>query len=360
MAWIKTDKRTNHKHLQYRFKRPDGSWGIKSLKLGNVSKTEARIVLNRFQQDSTYLKLDLPLPSSEITLKELCQEYLESIKGLKNPYTIDREAQMLTSFCNQSKDPNKNSEAQIFFKDISDQKIKTVGDLKIHMLDPQAVEKFIYLKKYKANTARILIINLRAIYKYAVNRKYLPSNPMLEVRTPKLEKLPPRYVDPLIVEQVIKSMSGHVRDYFLILKYTGMRPSEALRLQVLDINSQSITIRYSKTKRFRVIPIHDHLKTVLKRLCKGKSKNEYLFPSSTGTGHQKSMKKGLELALKRSGVDENITPYSFRHTFATELLRKTSNLRVVQTVLGHSTSTQTERYAHALPDSLITAVNSLD
>ena len=72
------------------------------------------------------------------------------------------------------------------------------------------------------------------------------------------------------------------------------------------------------------------------------------------------MKMGLRRAISAAKLNgKGISPYAFRHTFATQVLAKTSNLRAVQTLLGHSRSTMTERYAHVLNEQLREAIDTL-
>lgn len=72
----------------------------------------------------------------------------------------------------------------------------------------------------------------------------------------------------------------------------------------------------------------------------------------------KTFKKSFREAAKRAKV-KGVFPYALRHFFATQVLKNTGDLRAVQTLLGHSRSTTTERYAHSLGDTLKKAVHSL-
>ena len=63
--------------------------------------------------------------------------------------------------------------------------------------------------------------------------------------------------------------------------------------------------------------------------------------------------------VARAGIEKDIHPHSLRHTFATDLYRKTKNLRITQKALGHSNIATTEIYTHIVDDELENALKSL-
>lgn len=322
----------------------------KWIKLGKISQAEAKQVLRKYETDSTYLRLGIPIPPSKITLKELAQEYLQSIQWIRKPSTLQSEKFYFLAF------------------------EKMFGERFIHSISPNEIEEFLSSKKYKPNSWRLMVKSLRKGYQLAVEKKYLPENPMLQVRIPKIGQSTPKFVDPQVLDQVIQSMTGFVKVYYTILRYTGMRPGEALTLRAKHIREISymdrktgkqikkpvLLFRASKTDTDRTIPIHPSLLPVLKELIKRKKPEDYLFPNSDGTGHQKSMRSGLRRALTRVGLEETkISMYTFRHSVATEMLAKTGDMRAVQTVLGHSDISTTQIYAHALEAAKVEAVEAL-
>lgn len=350
MAYLYRQKRDN---VFYLIDKVSGK--KKWIRLGKIAKSEARKVLARYEQDKTYLRLGMEIPSSEVPLYQLAEEYLESLLGYLAKSTIKINRLILNSFINL----DSSHEAVSFMFTDSKKNYKKVGELMINMIDSESVLKFCYQKNYKPNTIRLLSGLLKKMYDYAIEKNYISTNPFENFKRPKVEELPPKYVDPDLLKRAMDAMQGHIKAYFMILYYTGMRPSEALSLKVGDIVNNHFVLKKTKTKRFRAIPVHELLKKYLAILCEGKSNDDYLFPGKDG-GHQKEMKNGLKRALKRAGITEKISPYSFRHTFATYVLRNTADLRAVQTLLGHSNSKMTERYAHALPETLKTAINTLE
>lgn len=205
-------------------------------------------------------------------------------------------------------------------------------------------------------------VTLNLLYKLAIERGYVQSNPCAKLKIPQIVAIPPRFVSAKDIQKLFDSMSyGHSLPY-RIMYYTGMRPSEVFRLKVknIDLRAKTIDIYPDQTKTANrgIIPIHKKLMPIFKGILKHNSDCEsYLFPSHSKEGRIVSWKKGLKLACEKAGV--NITSYQFRHSFATHVLEKTGDLRAVQQLLRHKNIAMTTRYATALDKTLRDAVNKI-
>lgn len=303
----------------------------KWLKIGAIRLAEAKQVLARYSHEQTYLRLDLQ-GDSDLTFKELTSEYASQI--IKAPKTVKTEKDHLNMFCN------------------------TFGDRRFHTITAAEYEA-VYRAK-SPNYCRLLVATLRNLYKYAVARRYVRKNIALDLQKPALQILPPKHVDTEEIQKVFLHMTPPVRDKFKILYYTGLRPAELLRLQVKDISisGKTLTVRYSKTKRFRMIPLHSQILPILETLLNDRKPEDFLFRSNHGKKHQIQLHKGLKRACERAGVT-GVTPYNFRHTFATQFLKATKNIRALQQILGHSTIQMTTRYATVLDPELQEGIDAL-
>lgn len=222
-----------------------------------------------------------------------------------------------------------------------------MGDRKLGSITLKELEEILFKKKYAPHYIRLRINCLKALYRFAISRNYLKENLASKLKRPRIETLPPKYVEKSRLEAVIQAMAPKTRVPYLVMFYTGMRPGEVLRLERKDIDFKHREIRVlrSKTGIPRVIPLHPELAPILETLPEGR-----LFK-------KKSLRDGLTSACNIVGV--HVTPYQFRHSFATYVLNATKDIRAVQQLLGHSSIQMTTRYATSLENRLIEAVGSL-
>ena len=148
-----------------------------------------------------------------------------------------------------------------------------------------------------------------------------------------------------------------------LLYSAGLRRSELLNLKINDIDSKRMIIRIARAKgnkdRQSLLS-----KTVLKDLRKyfrEYKPKKYLFE---GQGNQKysatSVLKIVKNAGKRAKINSSVTPHMLRHSFATHLLEEGTDIRIIQTLLGHSSIKTTEIYAHVATNQIKVIKNLLD
>jgi len=136
---------------------------------------------------------------------------------------------------------------------------------------------------------------------------------------------------------------------------TGMRRGELANLLVRHINfeSGSLTVVGGKGSRDRVIPITNKLGLDLVELCSDKELNDRIFGLTP---------QGLGLKIndwaKKAGV--SIHTHSFRHFFATQLLEKGANIKVVQELLGHASLNTTQVYLSVTAEHLKASILLLE
>jgi integrase len=145
---------------------------------------------------------------------------------------------------------------------------------------------------------------------------------------------------------------------FRALLYTGARLDEVLGLKraALDLNRNLLTIRQPKTRKYpngkdKKIPLSVGLREVIASLPPVVS--EYLFSRADGRRHDKrEVQRAFDVAKRISGVREELTPHSIRHTFASWHAMAGTPLHTIARLLGHSDVRMTMRYAHLSPDHL--------
>lgn len=146
---------------------------------------------------------------------------------------------------------------------------------------------------------------------------------------------------------------------------SGLRISEACRLQVGDINSQRdvIHVHGGKGKRDRFVPLGPALLGFLRHYWKtARPQGPLLFPSSGASGcvTPDAVRDSLHQATEKVALGRRVTPHLLRHTFATHLLEQGADLRTLQVMLGHSSIRSTARYTHISSERIARTGSPLD
>jgi integrase/recombinase XerD len=181
----------------------------------------------------------------------------------------------------------------------------------------------------------------------------------------------PRFLTPLEQEKLLAPLQGSdhpvkVRNLALLrlMLDSGLRVSEALALQQcdLDLETGRLVVRNGKGSKDRGIWIGEETLSLVKRWARhqGRQGNGLIFTTRKGG----KMSRHYVLALlyrlsKEAGLGKKAHPHMLRHTFATDLLRETKNLRLVQKALGHADLSTTQIYTHIVDDELESAMKGL-
>ncbi|HAQ60565.1 TPA: integrase, partial [Candidatus Delongbacteria bacterium] len=150
-------------------------------------------------------------------------------------------------------------------------------------------------------------------------------------------------------EEEIVILLGQVKNLkhkcILYLIYSGgLRISEAVKMKISDIDSTRniIVIRGGKGKKDRTTLLSQKVLELLRQYYKEYRPKEYLFEGETGGQYSvKSIQNIFNKALESSGIKKNATVHTLRHSFATHLLERGTDLRYIQDLLGHESSKTT-------------------
>ena len=166
-------------------------------------------------------------------------------------------------------------------------------------------------------------------------------------------------------EALLKVAPQPLKDVFLICHDSGMRPDEVFTLRWDDVlwNKSLIFVREGKTKKStRHVPLSDRVRNAL-RVRAEKARSEWVFPAKrkkTKTGHitHTAIEKPFREARKAAKLSPELVIYSARHSFATDLLDRTGNIKLVMDVLGHKSVTTTQKYLHPALKNIAETVNA--
>ncbi len=212
-------------------------------------------------------------------------------------------------------------------------------------------------KRNKATVAR-KIYAIRSFYGFLVKAGLQAQNPLDGIRTPKQDKRIPRV---LTVNEMQEFLDALPEENFLQLRNkalfeflyaTGLRISELTGLRAGDIRFAERLVRVmGKGKKERIVPFHDQAATVMSRYlqlrrAKFPEAGDWVFVNFRGGPlTPRSVERILQQVYRTlSRSRQHVHPHLLRHSFATHLLQRGANLRVIQELLGHSSLATTERY----------------
>jgi integrase/recombinase XerD len=140
------------------------------------------------------------------------------------------------------------------------------------------------------------------------------------------------------------------RALLMTLYAAGLRPSEAIHLQLASIDSGRMMIRVDqgKGRKDRYVMLSEKLLVSLRHYWREYQPTLWLF---SGQDPSRPLTRGsldhlFARARKRAGIEKRVSPHSLRHCFATHLLERGVNIRVIQRLLGHRSLRSTEIYTH--------------
>lgn len=150
---------------------------------------------------------------------------------------------------------------------------------------------------------------------------------------------------------------------FAMLYSTGMRVGEImnLRIQDVDLNRDLVHIRAAKGKKDRVSIISEALKPVIKAYYKEFNPRYWFIEGPSRKQYSaSSVRQSLARSVKAAQITKHVTPHTFRHSFATHLLERGTDMRYIQELLGHSSAETTAIYTQVSNKSLRSIENPLD
>ncbi len=203
---------------------------------------------------------------------------------------------------------------------------------------------------------------VRTFHKFLINEEIMETDPAEHFEMPKLPKTLPAVLTADEVARVLEQPDTltflGIRDRAMteLLYACGLRISELLSMKTNQLMQDAEIVRvFGKGSKERIVPVGKialewaahYLEKARPQLIRSGSSADELFLNANGRkmsrmGFWKILKKYVAMA----GIEKEVTPHTFRHSFATHLLEGGADLRVVQELLGHADISTTQIYTH--------------
>ncbi|MDR1242693.1 MAG: site-specific tyrosine recombinase XerD [Deltaproteobacteria bacterium] len=207
---------------------------------------------------------------------------------------------------------------------------------------------------------------LRGFFTFAREEKVLAGDPTKFLENPKIQKNLPevltrKEMQTLLEQPDLRDKLGFRDRTMLELLYSsGLRVSELCALKPLDFDPQAGILKiFGKGAKERFVPMHAEAVTWLEQFLSRwrpafRPKSDYIFLNRSGKPLSRvGVWKLVQRYALAAGIKREISPHTFRHSFATHLLEGGADLRSVQLLLGHADISATEIYTHVQAQRLM-------
>ncbi len=233
----------------------------------------------------------------------------------------------------------------------------------------QDLEDYLFHMKDKgyapASRSRATYI-IRAFYNFCYKKEYVAKNIAVNLEAVPVPEKERVFLTAEEMKYVISGIDSPIMRLLVnTLYFTGMRISECLNLLLKDVDLKEgiITVRNTKNKQDRQIPIHRELTEPFSNYMKNwrdGACNPYFFClNGTLRISPDHVNKVLHKATQRIHMDKHVTCHIIRHSFASRLVARNINIVNIQKLLGHKDLSTTSIYTHTNIDELKKAVNAI-
>lgn len=287
------------------------------------------------------------------TESESYKEYLKLERGLSDnssqAYITD-----LDKLINYIKETNSKSEPE-----------------NIDLNELRGFVQYLNRNKISPRTQARIVSGIKSFFKYLMIEEKIDKDPSAMLEAPKIGRKLPEFLSLEEVETIISlvdtSKPEGVRNRAILdtLYSCGLRVSEATDLKISNLSFADGYIKVEgKGSKERLVPISqrtiDEINEYLeirKDLEVDPKDCDILFINRLGTRLSRVMIFNIiKESVRRAGITKNVSPHTFRHSFATHLLQGGANLRAVQEMLGHESIATTEIYTHVDVQHLVEAI----
>jgi site-specific recombinase XerD len=184
------------------------------------------------------------------------------------------------------------------------------------------------------------------------------------VQRPKKPKVLPNVLSEEEIQLILNNMVNLKHRCIISLAYSaGLRLGEVINLKPGDIDSKRnyVIVRQGKGMKDRYSLLSSRVLEMLRAYYKEYQPKEFLFEGQFGGPYSAtSIHNILKVAVEKAGIKKRVTVHTLRHSFATHLLERGTDIRYIQELLGHQSSRTTEIYTHMTQKGLGKIKSPLD
>ena len=215
-------------------------------------------------------------------------------------------------------------------------------------------------RKYSASSLNLAISAIKFFFRNVLN-----DNSVNEQKRPSNDKNLPMILSSKEIIRILNTEKNPKHRLLLMLVYSsGLRVSEAVSLKKehIDLSRLVIYIRQGKGRKDRYTMLSEKAALFIQGYYKQYNIDKWIFPGQSGINHItiRSAQRIFEKAVLNAGITKEISIHGLRHTFATHLLENGTDIRYIQTLLGHANIRTTERYTHIAKRNVLNIKSPLD
>ena len=236
--------------------------------------------------------------------------------------------------------------------------------LELKAVEPGNITEYLAGRKRSglaAASVKLEAVALRIFFRFLAIKKILPQDPAENLPTPRIERYLPETLNKEQVQRLIESvretdpLGQRDRAMLELLYASGLRVSELCNTRLENLNLEEGFIRVTgKGNKTRLVPVGSKAREAIERYVGserptlvGKKTGAEIFLSVRGRKLTPARVWQLvKVYAARAGLEANVYPHIFRHSFATHLLSGGADLRIIQEMLGHADIATTQIYTH--------------
>lgn len=307
---------------------------------------------DNFLNEPTSLKLESKVSSDKTTIPnfQISANNREQLKRFLNQLK-------LKAYSNSTIKTYRNEFMQLLL---------TVKNYHIQDLKPNDLKRYLLMCIDKGLTENTIHSRLNAL-KFYFERVLRREKFFFEIPRPKRPLILPKLLNETELSKLFNAIQNKKHKAILFTAYSaGLRVSEVVNLKLRDVDSSrmQLFVQRSKGKKDRYVGLSPVLLDILRQYVKfyKPTPKIYLFESEQTGSHYptRTIQQIFSLAKQKAGIHKSVGVHSLRHSFATHLLDKGTDIKYIKDILGHFSIKTTERYLHVSHKQLVNIVSPFD